>query len=280
MIALVDANVEAAFPKEHHGKSISQVAPGSIFTVAAVEVVITEHGNPEEHITLKIHECYFEGTTVRLGTVGRPVSAFKHSTIQTLHGELYDDGDEDSLSILNYDGTNSPHTRKIALLNNQKRPQSSESDADSTRHQDSGDDVVGSHFATQLAPSRKRKRVSEAEESARDNPPVDVKRYSKQPRPIVNDLMSLLPNNRPAKRGHIQEVRQGSREQSSPSEDESHSEDSEAQSVKGPHGEAEELPTGDDNQTLPFSEMWKVPQPASTKAAWSSQRPWHVSIVN
>lgn len=281
MIARVSSNVEAAFPKDHHGRSIREVVSGSQFTVSAVELVITQYGPLEEQITLDIEVCIFESTTQTFKLAGSPKPMTSHPDIKRLHKTVFSSVKKDTQPRTGYDGALDSVPSQMSPLSEQRVPetQSPASEVEDENHEPEAAETQ-SQFATQPPPSRKRKRVSESRIGLPDHPPVDVQKDIKRAREGKTDLLSLISGSRPPKRGNIEEIQQGTRETSDDSDDEDFAEAIEKQPDREPREQTTTDTSGEDEKQGPRLETQQTTlESVNAEFESSSQQPWHVSIT-
>jgi len=270
--------MERDFPVHHKGRSVVQAVPGSILTVAAVELVFTQYGKSEEQITLNIHDCRFQTINQRFGKIGRPKMLISDKVVQDLHQGLFNSVDDDALSQVEFFDATPPASRSASFSNDDKILSMNLQPVKESESDNSAEVTQLSQFATQVVKPRKRKRDSDAPEIIPDKRPVDVKKYNQPMVTSNNALLSLLPSNRQTKRTNIEVIQRGSRETSADSDEDMNASETENQQAKA-------LAEKPKSPILISNDKQRSPEVDSKKASHLAkvvdpqiQQPWNVSI--
>jgi len=275
MIAIIATSVQRDFPAQHNGRSIVQAVSGSMLTVSAIELVLTQYGKPEEQITLNIHGCVFQGINQKYGTIGRPRPLHSDKIVKGLHQCLFDFLDDDSVSQADFEGPMSQTSHPVPALNGDSILSMKQQLENESENDDSATMMQQSQLATQVETSKKRKRSAVTPQIVADNPQVDIKNISQPQAAPNNSLLSLLPSDRQPKRRNIDVNQQGSRDASAHSDDEVLVSAKENQRAQTP----EEKPStvNDDKQSALKDELGKTRHPIPAEGLQHPQS-WHVRI--
>jgi len=270
--------MERDFPVHHKGRSIVQAVPGSILTVAAIELVFTQYGKSEEQITLNIHDCRFQTINQRFGMIGRPKMLLSDKVVQGLHQGLFASVDDDALSQVEFGDAMPPTSRSVSFSNDRILSMIFEP-VNENESDNSAEVTQLSQFATQVAIPKKRKRYSDIPEILPDKRPVDVKKYNQPLVTSSNALLSLLPSNRQTKRRNIERIQRGSRETSADSGEDINASETENQQAKAlAEKPKSSILINDDKQRSPQVGSKKMSHPVKVVESQSRQ-PWNVGIL-
>lgn len=198
IFAFFTPDAEISFPKAHEGRSIKDIALGSVFGLTLFEILATPYGRSEQQLQLCIDEIMAQMTGVRLGIIGRPFPLRSREGIQSLLEDFLQL--EYQASISEEERSTSHRSKKRNACNDQistglDMASKAVFETDVGEATSFVDTEAQSQLATQLAPRKKRKRDADNEQHHGVNlsPPVDVRAKSKNKRnPPAPELLSLL----------------------------------------------------------------------------------------
>ena len=192
-----------SFPKAHEGRSIKDIALGSVFGLSTFEILATPYGRPEQQVQLCIDELMVQMTGVTLGVIGRPLPLHSRASIKSLledflqleyQGSI---SEESSISHQSRNLSFDEHQISQGLKRSTELDVASQValERDDSETASLVDTAAQSELATQIAPHRKRKRDSEVEQLHGVNldPPVSVRAKSKSRKSVAApDLLALI----------------------------------------------------------------------------------------